>query len=53
MPGYINYFYNGGVLPAHTTGSFSQYEILTIHVIIVRSALISMHNIKYFPELLP
>ena len=38
MPGYVNYFYKGGQLPAHTRDSLKDYEILTIHDIIVKNA---------------
>ncbi len=53
MPGYINYRYNDGVHPAHTKQSFKEYEILTIHGIIVKNALIFMHKIRHFLTLLP
>ena len=53
IPGYVNYFNKDVVLPAHTKGSFNEYKILTIHGIKVKSALIFLHKIKYFPESLP
>ena len=53
MPGYVNYFYKDGQLPAHTRDSFKEYEILTVHGIIVKNALILMHRMKYFPETVP
>ena len=53
MPGYINYRYNDGELPAHTKLSFKEYNILTIHGIIVRNSLLLMHKIKHFPRLVP
>ena len=54
VPGYVNYFYNDGKLPAHTKSSFYEYAILTIHGIIVRNTLLFMHKVKHFPSsLLP
>ena len=53
MPGYVNYFYKDGQLPAHTRDSFKEYGILTIHGIIVKYALVLMHRVKYFPETVP
>ena len=47
MPGYVNYFYKDGQLPAHTKDSFKEYEILTIHGVIVRNALVLMQNQKF------
>ena len=52
-PGYVNYFYKDGQLPAHTKDSFKEYEILTIHGVIVRNALVLMHKIKNFPNTIP
>ena len=52
MPGYVKYFYKEGKIPTHTKESFYKYNILTIHGIIVENAIISMHKIKHFPELL-
>ena len=53
MPGYINYRYNDGELPAHTKQSFKEYNILTIHGIIIKNALLFMHKTMHFPNLLP
>ena len=53
MPGYVNYFYTNGEIPAHTKTSFKEYAILTIHGVIVRNALILMHKMKYFPNTVP
>ena len=53
MPGYVNYFYEEGKIPTHTKESFYKYNILTIHGLIVKNALIFMHKINHFPELLP
>ena len=53
MPGYINYRYNDGQLPAHTKQSFNEYNILTVHGIISKNALVFMHKIRHFSSLLP
>ena len=53
MPGYVNYHYNEGQLPAHTRESFKEYGILTIHGVIVKNALLLMHRLKHFPQTLP
>ena len=68
MPGFVNYFYKDGKLPAHTDSSFYQYGILTIHGIIVKNAatahtsnqwtnvknaLLFMHNSNQYPSSLP
>ena len=53
MPGYVNYFYRDGQMPAHTKDSFKEHEILTIHGIVVRNTLILMHKIKHFPSTVP
>ena len=44
MPGYVNYFYKEGKIPTHTKESFYKYNILTIHGIIIKNALIFMHK---------
>ena len=53
MPGFVNYFYKDGQLPSHTRDNFKEYNILTVHGIIVKNALILMHRIKYFPSTVP
>ena len=55
MPGYVNYFYKDGHLPAHTKDSFEEYNILTVHGIIVKYPYIKvlMHRMKYFPDTVP
>ena len=53
MPGYVNYWYKEGKLPAHTKEKFKEYEILTVHGIIAMNALIFMHKWHHFPKLLP
>ena len=53
MPGYVNYFYKDGQLPAHTKSSFKDFDILTIHAIIARNTLLLMHRLKYFPDTVP
>ena len=53
MPGYINYFYKDGTLPSHTKTGFNKLEVLTVHSIIIKNALIFMHKVNNFPWLLP
>ena len=53
IPGYINYFYKDGKLPAHTKSFFNKYKIHTIHSIVVKNALITMHKIRNFPDKIP
>ncbi len=53
MPGNINYFYKDGKNPEHTKEKFKDYNILTVHGIIVKNALIFLHKINHFPSMLP
>ena len=53
MPGYVNYYYKDGKLPDHTKATFKEYEILTVHGLIIKNALILMHKLTYMPGLLP
>ena len=53
MPGFVNYFYKEGKIPAHTKTSFCSYGILTIHGIIIKNALLFMHKVNHFPSSLP
>ena len=39
MPGYVNYYYKDGKLPDHTKATFKEYEILTVHGVIIKNAL--------------
>ena len=53
MGGSVNYFYSEGKLPTHTKPAFTEHKILTIHNIIVKNALLLMHKIHQYPEILP
>ena len=53
MPGYVNYFYKDGELPATTKPSFDKHKILTVHGIIVKNAMNFMHRINHFPHSYP
>ena len=53
MPGFINYWYKDGKVPTHTKSSFRDFNILTIHNIIAKNALILMHKINHFPDTIP
>ena len=53
MPGYVNYFYDQGQLPAHTKSSFKNHGILTVHGIVAMNTLIFLHKAAHFPSSLP
>ena len=53
MPGFVNYQYRDGNLPDHTKHSFSKYNILTVHGVIVLNALLFLHKVRHFPRSLP
>ena len=53
MPGYVNFFFKDGVLPAHTKPAFSKFKILTVHGVIAKNALVFMHKVNNFPRSLP
>ena len=53
MPGYVNYWYNDGELPAHTKLSFKKHGILTVHSIIAMNTLVFLHKVSRFPNSLP
>ena len=53
MDGFVVIRYTDGKLPSHTKSSFNEHGILSIQNLIVKNALIFMHKINYFPELLP
>ena len=53
MPGYVNYWFKEGKLPAHTKEEFKKYNILTVHGTIVMNALVFMYKCRHFPNSLP
>ncbi len=53
MPGYVNYYYKDGILPTGTKSKFNEFEILTVHNIVVRNAQIFMQKVFTSPRLLP
>ena len=53
MHGYVNYFYDDGLLPASTRSSFNDHNILTVHNIIIKNAITLMHRVMHFPDSLP
>ena len=53
MPGYVNLFYNNGVMPTHTKPAFSQYGVLTVQGVIAKNASIFMYKLNKFPNSLP
>ena len=53
MPGFnLNYF-KDGLTPCHTKPFFTEYNILTVHSIILTNILIFMHKYRYFRKSLP
>ena len=38
MPGYVQYFYEDGITPAHTKSAFKEYNILTVQSIKAKTA---------------
>ena len=53
MPGYVNFFFKDGIIPAHTKPGFSKFKILSVHGVVVKNALTFMHKVKHFPDILP
>ena len=52
MPGYVQYYYEDGITPAHTKPAFKEYKILTVQGIIAKNALLLMtKTIKIKPSL--
>ena len=39
MPGFANYYFRDGELPAHTKSAFTNHKILTVQSIVVLNAL--------------
>lgn len=53
MPGWVNYFYKEGVCPSHTKSSFTKLNVLTVHNVILKNAMIFMNKVHNYPHLLP
>ena len=53
MSGYVQFKYRDGQIPTHTKSTFHSLNVLTIHSIIVKNALIFMHKARNFPSSLP
>ena len=53
MSGYVNYRYKDGNPPEHTKSAFRLHNILTVHSVIVKNALILLHKVRNMPSLLP
>lgn len=53
MPGYRNNYYKNGKCPCHTKPAFSDYNILTVPMVILKNVLLFMHKVHNFPQLLP
>ena len=50
MPGYVNYWYKKGKLPAHAKEKLNEYNKRIVHGIIVKNSLIFMHKLRHFPN---
>ena len=44
IPGFVNYFYRDGTIPHHTKEAFTKYDILTVHNIKAKNALVFMYK---------
>ena len=53
MPGHVNYYYNNGTCPTHTKPSFTDFNILTVHNVILKNIMIFMNRIHNFPSSIP
>lgn len=53
MPGFVNYFYHDGILPAHTKTFFYTSKILTVQNIILKNIYIFFNKVYNYPHLLP
>ena len=53
MPGYVNYYFKDGNLPTGTKTSFKEHNILTVHGIIAKTAIMFMHKYVCRPNVLP
>ena len=53
MPGYNINYYKDGITPCHTKAFFTEYEIMTVHSIILANILNFMHKHNEFKNLIP
>ena len=53
MPGYVNYFFKDGVVPTHCKHAFNEYNIITVHNIIIKNALLFVLKTMKFQSNLP
>ena len=53
MPGFVQYFYHKGKMPAHTKPAFKKYNLLTVQNIIAKNAIILMTKVTDFPLMQP
>ena len=45
--------YEDGKLPTRTKSFFNKYKILSVHNIITKNALVFIHKLNHFPDMLP
>ena len=53
MPGYVQFYYDDGTLPAHTKPAFKDYNLLTVQNIIAKNAILLLTKTTEFPSALP
>ena len=53
MPGFTNYFYKDGLHPSHTKPFFTDFEILTVHNIVLKNIFIFFNNLQHFSNTIP
>ena len=53
MPGYVNYYYKDGVAPTHCKHAFTNYNVPTVHNIVIKNALLFVLKALKFPSNLP
>ena len=48
MPGYVQYYYEDGITPAHTNLAFKEYNILTVHSLIAKNAILLISKMSTY-----
>ena len=53
IPGFVQYYYDKGKMPAHTKPAFKNYKLLTVQNIIAKNAILLMTKATDFPLVQP
>ena len=53
MPGNVNYYFNNGKCPTRTKPAFKDFNILTVHNVVIKNILVFLNRIHNFPSSLP